>query len=205
MAAKGKAAWANFKEEMKAKHTNGTNEEESEPEPFVHLGGKRMKNSKEDFKPSSSTNSMVTSAVTVTGKAEKSIIPKSLPVADMLKLGKVVDSKTTVIKVSKFDFASMLWSMIPTTLEFVIDKQSLGEGGFRVAYKATCMTNNPEFESITWVVKKFLPATLEIIAQLKQTPKELAKRIVQGHHLARYFAKQLKEKIESQKLCREFG
>ncbi len=39
---------------------------------------------------------------------------------------------------------------------------------------------------------------MELIAQLKETPKKHANRTVQGHHLAQYFSKRWKEKVESQ-------
>jgi hypothetical protein len=54
----------------------------------------------------------------------------------MLKLGKVVkESPATVIEVSTFCTSSMSWSKVKQRAEFVIDKKSLGQGGFRVVSK----------------------------------------------------------------------
>ena len=86
--------------------------------------------------------------------------PKSLSVADMLKLGKVVVRSTTImIKVFSFDTCKMAWSKITRNIEFVIEEQSLGHGGFRVAHKVTCATLCPDFSGKSWVLKKFLPET----------------------------------------------
>jgi hypothetical protein len=65
-----------------------------------------------------------------------SVYPKSLSTAGMLKLGKVVkESPATVIEVSTFCTSSMSWSKVKQRAEFVIDKKSLGQGGFRVVSK----------------------------------------------------------------------
>jgi hypothetical protein len=57
----------------------------------------------------------------------------------MLKLGKVVNEKSPseVIDLFSFDINEMVWSRKPTTVEFLIDKEPIGEGGFREAFKAT--------------------------------------------------------------------
>jgi hypothetical protein len=93
-----------------------------------------------------------------------SVYPKSLSIADMLKLGKVVkESPAMVIEVSIFCTSSMSWSKVKQSAEFVIDKKSLGQGGFRVAFKASCSTHLDAFNGKSWVVKKFLPKTLEAV------------------------------------------
>ena len=50
----------------------------------------------------------------------------------MLKLGKVVNEKSPseVIDLFSFDINEMVWSRKQTTLEFLIDKEPIGEGGF---------------------------------------------------------------------------
>ena len=140
------------------------------------------------------------------GEQVTSMYPKSLSVADMLKLGKVVvRSPTTMIKVFSFDTCNMAWSKITRNIEFVVEEQPIGQGGFRVAYKATCATLCPDFSGKSWVVKKFLPETLDTLKALNQTPEEHAKRVVQMHHLARYLTQQLVERIQKEDVAEEFG
>ena len=87
-------------------------------------------------------------------KGNVSVYPKSLSIADMLKLGKVVkESPATVIEVSTFCSSSMSWSKVKQGAEFVIDKKPLGQGGFRV-FKASCSTHLNAFNGKSWVVKK---------------------------------------------------
>eukprot|EP00794_Sanderia_malayensis_P020802 gene20802-22842_t len=105
----------------------------------------------------------------------------------MLKLGKTLQPHTAVIKVASFSMDTMSWSNILTS------NKSLGEGGFRTAYKAACQTGHPVFDKKAWVVKKCLPSTLEIIKALNQTPKDHVKRVVQAQYLARYFAQMLEQ------------
>ena len=116
----------------------------------------------------------------------------------MLKLGKVVtESPATVIEVSTFCTSSMSWSKVKQSVEFIIDKTPLGQGGFTVAFKA--------FNGKSWVVKKFLPKTLEAVQLLDQTPEEHARRVVQMHCLARYFAQQFAERNAKEAATIRFG
>ncbi len=135
-----------------------------------------------------------------------SVYPKSLSIADMLKLGKVVEeSPATVIEVSTFCASSMSWSKVTQSIEFIIEKKPLGEGGFRQAFKASCSTSLDAFSGKSWVVKKFLPKTLEAVKVLKQTPEEHARRVVQMHCLARYFAQQFAQRIAKEGVTDKFG
>ena len=135
-----------------------------------------------------------------------SVYPKSLSIADMLKLGRVVkETPATVIEVSTFCTSSMAWSKVTQRVEFIIEKQPFGEGGFRQAYKASCSVPNETFNGKSWVVKKFLPKTLEAVELLEQTPEEHARRVVQMHCLARYFAQQFAEKIIKEAAVEKFG
>ena len=135
-----------------------------------------------------------------------SAYPKSLSIVNMLKLGKVVtESPATVIEVSTFCTSSMSWSKMKQSVEFIIDKTPLGKGGFRVAFKASCSTPLDAFNGKSWVVKKFLPKTLEAVQPLDQTPEEHARRVVQMHCLARYFAQQFAERIAKEAATIRFG
>lgn len=64
------------------------------------------------------------------------VYPKSLSVSDMLKLGKVIKRKaTTLIELRSFELDPMRWSLTATTVEFNIEKDPFGMGGFRKAYR----------------------------------------------------------------------
>ena len=93
--------------------------------------------------------------------------PKSLLVIDMLKLGKVTDDKigTQPIELFTFNISEMAWSSNSTTVEFSIEKEPFGVGGFREAFKAR--TKARGFVNCLWVVKKYLSSTEATIEQLQ--------------------------------------
>ncbi len=92
------------------------------------------------------------------------MLSKSLSVPDMMKLGKIIDSrKTTVVDLYSFDLDLMTWSKVPQTVEFLVEANPLGQGGFRSVYKTT--THHAEFKKCSWVIKKYLP---DAVAPLKQ-------------------------------------
>jgi len=67
----------------------------------------------------------------------------------MLKLGKVITQSTTSVNIYAFNFKEMSWSKTPSTVDFSIDKEPFGKGGFRQGFKAT--SNDKEFQG-TWVI-----------------------------------------------------
>ena len=99
----------------------------------------------------------------------------------MLKLGRVAKtpSDLTVIDVLTFYVDNLTGTLISDKAEFLIETTQFGEGGFRRAFKATSPT--PKFGKKEWVVKKYLPSTLETIEQTNQT-----------HLLAQSFAYKLR-------------
>ena len=81
----------------------------------------------------------------------------------------------------------------PTTVDFSIEPEPFGIGGFRKAFKAT--SNDRGFNGSTWVVKRYLEkAAVDIIA-IGQTLEEHTKKVVQMHCLAQNFAAKLKEEL----------
>ena len=132
----------------------------------------------------------------------RSCYPKSLSAIDMLKLGREIFKRTTtVIDISQFDFENMTWCLVPQQAEFNIQSEPFGSGGFRQTYMATSITRG--FEDKSWVVKKYLRQTVENIKKANQTVSGHAKQSIQGHFLARNFAKQLEEQVKAEKL--QFG
>ena len=87
----------------------------------------------------------------------KHVFPKSLSISHMMKLGKVAkpSESVTVLEVYSFDLENIAWSLLPQKVEFIIDKDVLGSGGFRQAFKAKSSSTN--FNTSLWVVKKYLP------------------------------------------------
>ena len=121
--------------------------------------------------------------------------PKSLSISAMLGLGKVVKtpSDSVIINVYTFNMETLTWSLIPVRAEFQVAGIHFGEGGFRRAYRATSCT--AEFKGAQWVVKKYLPSTLECVEKTNQSLEDYTKKTVQTHLLAKSFAQQLQAKF----------
>ena len=97
----------------------------------------------------------------------------------MLKLGTVVRGMSTSLDLFEFDVHTMTWTAKPRSVEFVIEKEVLGSGGFREVFKATSSTQG--FTDITWVVKNYLPEALSIIEKTKQSVEEHTRKVIQMH------------------------
>ena len=128
--------------------------------------------------------------------------PKSLSIKDILRLGRVVDNKAKKILIYKFHFVHMERSSVPLQAEFVIEEKELAAGGFRKAFKATSITEG--FHRGTWVVKRYLDTTGQLIRETGQTIEEHTRKAVQMHYLARNFASQLNEVVAKDSL-NEYG
>ena len=89
---------------------------------------------------------------------------------DMLRLGKLIPNTTTSVEMFNFDMSVMARTGRPTAVEFCIESQPFGTGGFRKAFKAT--SNDREFQGSTWVVKRYLEKALEDIIAIGQTLEE---------------------------------
>lgn len=103
------------------------------------------------------------------------LVPKSLSVSTILQLGKLVQTKTTLIKLYSFNFESLIWSAIPVPVEFEICSNVLGEGGFRKAYKAKASTK--DFSDKTWVVKRYKPEAVAEIEKINQTVESQLRKV----------------------------
>ncbi|CAH3141822.1 unnamed protein product [Porites evermanni] len=125
-------------------------------------GSPRCKKPKK-ARPSKRTNTQ--SLPATKAQSPSKAFPKSLSALEMMKLGKVINEKSTVgIELFKFDLTDMVWSNLPLTIEFNIAKEPFGKGGFREAIKAT--SKMPEFHGHQWVVKRNFAQKLE--QELKQ-------------------------------------
>ena len=95
----------------------------------------------------------------------------------------------------------MIWSTLPDRVEFSIDSEAFGDGGFRQAFKATSSTSNVEGR---WVIKRYLPNTSDIIQHLGQSTETHTRKVVQMHALAKTFTDSFCMRVKS--VCRdEFG
>ena len=136
----------------------------------------------------------------------KGTVPKSLSVSQMIKLGKLVNpnASTCVLEIYLCHLENISWSLLPQKMEFVIEKDVLGKGSFREAFKAR--SSSTGFSSVTWVVKRYLPRVCkEIVNDLNQTMEQHTKKVVQMHALVKNFAGQLIKKVEECKVSTEFG
>lgn len=135
-------------------------------------------------------------------EAGNTVYPRSLSVTQMLNLGKVVQNKSRVADISKFNLENMTWSCIPEKVELIVDKEPFAKGGFREVFKARSTTKG--YNRYTWVVKKYLPNTLKCIEDLGQTVEQHTKKTVQMQSLARNIAESLNARVND--VCKEeFG
>ena len=135
-------------------------------------------------------------------KVATPMVPRSISVTQMLKLGKVVKS-TQVIDLFQFDVSRMTWSTVPKPVEFSVSNHLLGEGAFRKAY--TAETVHKEFSGLTWVIKEYNSRAVDIIGETNQTVEAHTKKVVQMHCLAQNFASQCKGQIEQAGLQESLG
>ena len=69
--------------------------------------------------------------------------PRSSSISDMIKLGKInTETATTIVKIFRFDMELLSWSKVAVTVEFYEDKEPVGTGGFRKAFKVTSNIQN---------------------------------------------------------------
>ena len=121
----------------------------------------------------------------------------------MLKLGKVIKEKNTVIELSSFDITRMGWSPKPRRVDFSIKPSPIGTGGFREVFTAT--SRQEGFDASTWVVKKYLPKSMEDIELTNQIPEQHTKTFVQMHLFARNFALQLHQEVRKRNAEEVYG
>ena len=131
--------------------------------------------------------------------------PKSLSISEMLKLGEKIEATTTTVELFTFGLQSMSCSKQSKRVEFFMSKKLFASGGFREAYKATSL--HQQFANKTWVIKKYLPSTLNTIEDMEQTAESHTKKVVQMHHLDDSMAAGLSvavKKTKNQELFGEF-
>ena len=134
-----------------------------------------------------------TSQPTTSAPSPSKFVPRSLSVVEMLKLGKEIQNTTTPIKIYSFYFDTMCWSSMPNVVDFTIEEEPFGVGGFRKAFKSKSM--GKDFLKNTWVVKKYLATAIEDIQATGQTIEQHTKKVVQMHYLSRNIAARMEKEL----------
>ena len=140
--------------------------------------------SREDINQSSSSLNM-------SGKAkETKTLPASVPLSEMLKLGKLIKTKKELLEVNIEEFLIITkeWST-PLNIQFHVSKEGLGSGSFRDAFIAEC-SNCAAFPNGQYVIKRYKKSEIDDIAKLFNSLEEHTRKSVEMSTLARNFAKQ---------------
>lgn len=83
----------------------------------------------------------------------------------MVKLGKPITATDTLIEIVEvyaFDINNMIWSP-PVSANFTIEKEMFAQGGVSTS-------KSPHFHKDTYIVKRLLPGTIELIEEAKENP-----------------------------------
>ena len=133
---------------------------------------------------------------------KKSFIPKSLPVIDMMKLGKLnrnKESSSATVLIKKFNMENNEWSI--SKVIFEIEDKAFAEDGFRVACKAK--SDDESFRGNTWVVKKYNTSSKETFEKVGETCESQSRKAVQMNCLARHFSVSFSKAVLE--VCEDFG
>ena len=101
---------------------------------------KESLNRQAEYVESSHSPVQVESVPILQHQGEKSNVntsfPKSLSIAEMLNLGKVVRQKTTGAEIFKFNLEDMTWPSVSEKIELVVEQKPFAAEGFQEVYKA---------------------------------------------------------------------
>ena len=120
-------------------------------------------------------------------KSSVRVYPKSIGVASMLQLGKLIkktEKPKETMELSDFNLDSMTWST-PIKIDIYVEEHPFAKGAFRAAYKARMSKDK------VYVLKKYLLSTYDELEKVAETPEKHARKSVQMHMLANNFAQQL--------------
>ena len=118
------------------------------PEPGAEESQSEFPASKKRCLPESQLKRKSQPSTSAPSPCKSKFVARSLSVVDMLKLGKGIVKTTISINIYPFDFDSMTWSRTPSNIEFTIDEEPFGVGGFRKAFKAKSLEK--EFTTLGW-------------------------------------------------------
>ncbi|KAL9979519.1 hypothetical protein ACROYT_G017194 [Oculina patagonica] len=126
-------------------------------------------------------------------------VATSVPLSQMLKLGRLILPKFEVVKLhlEEFSISKREWQQ-PIEVTLSLDKSSFASGGFRDAYIATSMSGLPPGK---YVLKKYREDRIADIEKLFVSTEAHNRKAVQMNALARNFA----QIMETDKPALEFG
>lgn len=133
------------------------------------------------------------------GGAVKSSFAASVPLSQMLKLGKVIVPEVDIVSLSleEFSLSEMRW-LDPFEATFSLDRKSFESGGFRDAYLAKAISGIAKGK---YVLKRYKKLKIKEIEELFGTTEAHTRKAVQMNALARNFA----QNLELQRPILEYG
>ena len=120
---------------------------------------------------------------------QPSMMPASMPLSVMLKLGKLITPKTDVVTLTleEFSVTDMRW-LEPFQVRLSLQKEKFASGTFRNAYEANALSG---IQNGKYVLKKIKENQIHDIEQLFNSVEDHTRKAVQMNSLARNFAKNL--------------
>ena len=122
-------------------------------------------------------------------KIAKSSIAASVPLSQMLKLGKLIVPEVDIVTLSleEFSLAEMRW-LEPFQATFSLERKSFASGGFRNAYLAKAISGIAKGK---YVLKRYKEDKVNEIKELFGTTEAHTRKVIQMNALARNFAQNL--------------
>ena len=117
------------------------------------------------------------------------MMPASMPLSEMLKLGKLITPKTDIVTLTleEFSVTGMEW-LEPFQVRLSLQKEKIASGTFRNAYEANSLSG---IQNGRYVLKKMKENQIHDIEQLFNSVEDHTRKAVQMNSLARNFAKNL--------------
>ena len=120
---------------------------------------------------------------------QPSMMPASMPLSEMLKLGKLITPNTDIVTLTleEFSVTGMKW-LEPFQVRLSLQKEKFASGTFRNAYEANSLSG---IQNGRYVLKKMKENQIHDIEQLFNSVEDHTRKAVQMNSLARNFAKNL--------------
>lgn len=160
---------------------------------FRTVSSASLPTTRDDFRTPSSA---VLPTISKKQNNQQSVVPKSLSVLDMTKLGKLLKkhSKAERYVVESFNVKEKVWGTVGH-IAFEVEDIMVGEGGFRKALKAR--SSHQLFKNEIWIIKKYKDAAKETIKELGDSIEDQTRKCVQMHSLTRSLAAMFTAKVKS--------
>ena len=122
-------------------------------------------------------------------KSAKSSFAASVPLSEMLKLGKLIAPEVDIVTLllEEFSLTEMRW-LEPFQATFSLERKSFGSGGFRDAYLAKAISG---IATGKYVLKRYKEDKVAEIKELFGMMEAYTRKAIQMNALARNFAQNL--------------